>query len=976
MATENRRKQKKAKFTIWKMVKILIILFLIAGIMAGGAIGTAVLAIMDDAPAIDPTTIMSNLDQTSSIYDPDGNLIEKILAEELRTVVSIKQMPKHLLDAFIAIEDERFETHPGVDVEGIAGALLDNFKSGGLRGASTITQQLVKNVYLNNEVKLTRKITEAYLALKMETILSKDQILEAYLNRNYFGQNAYGVQEASRTFFSKDVQDLTIAESAMIAGIVKSTTQFQPFFRVKPEDFDPSEHYEVGQIEVLGEKFIAVYNEDSEVRQKLVLSQMLKLGKLTQQEYDQAVAQDIKLSLKPEQKKPQNITSYFADMIKTQAVEAMVDKLGYTKAQAENELFTGGLSIYATIDMKMQRQLEEIYTNFVQVLVGNTENIKGPVLVDWSINKAGNVVDEKGAIVYYSKANIVSDDFDLILTPSDFKLENGNLLIKTPKINSYPTHFDITDFYEIDDKKNLVAHTVGSIVVPEGQFTIDNGTVTIKSDYLKDNPEFYRSEGDNILISNRFFYVHKEGVVQPQSATVILDYRTGHIKAVVGGRDIDGSRILNRATDSLRQPGSAIKPIAVYWPALNNGQTAATSIDDIPFYNGAGELWPKNWYNAYRGLHTLRRSVEQSVNVNSVRMLQKIGVSASIEHLKKIGIIDVDHPETDSIVTSAENRQVNDENLSSLGLGGMTKGMTPLEITAAYGALANKGVYIEPISFTKILDKNGNVLLDNTPEETIASSPQVAYIMGDILRTTVANGIAGRAKLSNMAVAGKTGTTQNQADIWFVGYTPYYVTGTWIGNDSPRVTLSRSSSTAAQLWQHINTTIHEGLEGKTTFERPDGIVSADICSQSGLLPTQLCSNDPRGVVRSELFVSGTVPKSYCDMHVEARIDNTNGKLANEFCPVENIETRVYIQRNPNYIPSENKGITPSDYNYHVPTEVCTDHNVTTVIENPVLDWLEQWFNNNSGVETPAPENNGNNGNGNGNNDPNPNSNGN
>ena len=331
MAAENRKKQKKAKFTISKLVRISILLFLIAGIMAGGAIGTAVLAIMDDAPVIDPTTIMSNLDQTSSIYDPDGNLIEKILAEELRTVVSIKQMPKHLLDAFIAIEDERFETHPGVDVEGIAGALLDNFKSGGLRGASTITQQLVKNVYLNNEVKLTRKITEAYLALKMETILSKDQILEAYLNRNYFGQNAYGVQEASRTFFSKDVQDLTIAESAMLAGIIKSTTRFQPFFRVKPEDFDPSKHYEVGQIEVLGEKFIAVYNEESEVRQNLVLSQMLRLGKLTQQEYDQAVAQDIKLSLNPEQKKPQNITSYFADMIKTQAVEAMVDKLGYTE---------------------------------------------------------------------------------------------------------------------------------------------------------------------------------------------------------------------------------------------------------------------------------------------------------------------------------------------------------------------------------------------------------------------------------------------------------------------------------------------------------------------------------------------------------------------------------------------------------------------------------------------------------------------
>ena len=965
MSAENRKKRSKRRFTVGKLIKILIIMIIMAGIMAGGAIGTAVLAIMEDAPEIDPTTIMSNLDQTSSIYDPDGNLIEKILAEELRTIVSIKEMPKHLLDAFIAIEDERFETHPGVDIEGIAGALLDNFRSGGMRGASTITQQLVKNVYLTNEVKLTRKITEAYLALKMETILSKDQILEAYLNRNYFGQNAYGVQEASRTYFSKDVQELSLAESAMLAGIVKSTTQFQPYYRVKPEDFDPAKHFEVGQIEVLGEKFIAVYNEDSEARQRLVLSQMLALGKITKQQHDQALAQDMRLSLKPEQKKPQDITSYFADLVKNQAVDAMVDKLGYTKAQAESELFTGGLSIYATIDMNMQKQLEEIYENFVQVLVGNTENIKGPVLVDWSLNKAGNVVDEKGSIVYYSKANIMTEEHDLILTPEDYKLENGDLIIKTSKITPYPTHFDVTDFFTIDDRKNLVAHSVGSIVVPEGQFSVDNGVITIKASYLKDNPEFYTQEGDNIVVSNRYFYVHEDGVVQPQSATVILDYRTGHIKAVVGGRDVDGTRILNRATDSQRQPGSAIKPIAVYWPALNNGQTAATSIDDIPFYNGAGELWPKNWYNSYRGLHTLRRSVEQSVNVNSVKMLQKIGITASVEHLKKIGIIDVEHPERDSFVTSTENRQVNDENLSSLGLGGMTKGLTPLEITAAYGAIANKGIYVEPIAFTKILDKNGNLFIDNTPKETMASSPQVAYLMGDIMRTTVANGIAGRARMTNMVVAGKTGTTQNQADIWFVGYTPYYVSGTWIGNDSPRVTLSRSSSTAAQLWQHINTTIHEGLEGKTSFERPDGLVSASICTQSGLLATELCSHDPRGVVKSELFVSGTVPKAFCDMHVEAKIDNTNGKLANEFCPVENVETRVFIQRTPPYVPADHKGITPSDYNYQVPTEICTDHDETTVIENPVLDWLEQWFNNgNQGIPDPMPDPNvnGNNGN--------------
>ena len=975
MTNKIKKPKKKNRFTFFKGIKVLFILIFMAIILAGGAIGSAVVAIVDEAPAIDPTTIQSSLSQTSSIYDPNGILIEKILAEELRTLVSIKQMPQHLIDAFIAIEDERFEEHPGVDIRGIGGALLDNFRSGGLRGASTITQQLVKNVYLTNDVKLTRKITEAYLALKMETILSKDQILEAYLNRNYFGQNAYGVQEASRTYFSKDVEDLTLPESALLAGIVKSTTQFQPFYRVSPEDFDPSKHYEVGRIEVLGEKFVAVFNEESKNRQELVLSQMLKLGKISQIDYEYALKQDIKQSLNPEEKKPQDITSYFADLVKTQVVTALMDDLGYTKEQADSELFGGGLTIYATIDTAMQKQLEDIYNNFTEILVGNTENVKGPILVDWSANRSGDIVDEKNNVVYFKKENIVTEEEHLILTENDYKLENGNLIIKTNKITAYPTHFDVGDFYTIDERKNLVAHTVGSIVVPAGQFQVESGEITIMKEFLDNNPEFYTietlDEKEVMLISNRYFFVQSDGIVQPQSATVVLDYRTGHIKALVGGRDVEGTRILNRATDSQRQPGSAIKPIATYLPALDNGYTAASPIDDIPFYNEANVLWPKNWYTGYRGIHTLRRSVEQSVNVNSVKMVSNIGIRTSMEYLARLGIIDREHPERDNIVTSQENRQVNDENLSAMGLGGMTKGLSPLEITAAYGAIANDGVFVEPIAFTKVLDKNGNILIDNVPSETRVTSPQVSYIMGDILRTTVSSGIAGRARMSNMVVAGKTGTTQNQADIWFVGYTPYYVSGTWIGNDSPRVTLSRSSSTAAQLWQHVNTIVHEGLESKSSFERPDGIVSATICTQSGLLATDLCSSDPRGVVRTELFVSGTVPKAYCDMHVSLEIDQTNGLIANEFCPEEEVVTKVFIERNPPYNPEDHNGIIPADYQYQAPTEVCTDHDESTVIpEDPdsLLDWLNDWLNNNEDPEgdTEGENNNGNNGNGNGN----------
>ena len=946
MSDDNKKKKRKGKITASKILKITLVSLLIIGILAGGAMAGAVLSIVKDAPEIDPSNITSSLAQTSSILDIDGNLIEKIQAPEFRTVVSLKKMPKHLMDAFISIEDERFEEHIGVDPLGIMAAIIGNLKTGSLRGASTITQQLAGGLYLNrNEVSLTRKITEAYLALKMERVLTKDQILEAYLNRSNFGQNAYGVQEAARTYFSKDVSDLTVAESALIAGIVKGPQIYQPYMRVKPENFDSNEQYEVGQVDILGEKYILVFNEKSVDRQRIVLGKMLELGKINESEYNKALKQDIKTSLKPEKNKNTDITSYFTDYVKTSVIKALVDKLGYTRDKAEEMLFSGGLKIYTTIDVDMQKQLEDVYNNFTEILIGNTSNIKGPILVDWKLNKAGNVLDDKNNIIFYSKNNLLTEDYDLIIESGTYQLENGDLAIKNNKMTAYSKHIDIGDYFTIDDRKNLVTHTVGSIVIPEGQFSIkDDKSIVISKAYLEKNQDFYKIDNDNLLINSKYFFIAKDGIVQPQSASVVLDYRTGYIKAIVGGRDVEGQRILNRATDSARQPGSAIKPVAVYLPALDNGYTAASSIDDIPFYNGKGALWPKNWYTGYRGLHTLRRSVEQSVNVNSVRTLQNIGTNTSMAYLEKMGIINSQNPDRDNFVTKNENPSTNDENLSALGLGGMTKGLSPLELTAAYGAIANNGVFVEPIAFTKIIDKNGSVLLDNTPKETIVVSPQIAYIMGDILRTTVSNGLAGRAKLSNMVVAGKTGTTNEQADIWFVGFTPYYVSSVWIGNDSPKITISKGSSTAASLWKHINTKIHENLESKNSFDKPDGIVTASICTQSGLLATELCAQDPRGVIKTEIFAPGTVPKKSCDMHVALEVDINTGKIANEYCPDDEVQTKVFIQRTPPYNPSEHNGIVPSDFQYNAPTEICDEHNEFTEQHNPLEDWFNDLIN--------------------------------
>lgn len=980
----NKNKKKSPGKIIWKSIKILLIILLVLGIIGGGVVFGVVLSIIKDAPEIDPTRINASLDLTSTIYDSEGNLIEKIQAPEFRTVVKINEMPKHLRDAFIAIEDERFETHFGVDPRGIISSAIDNIKAGTIvRGASTITQQLARNVYLTLDQEWDRKIKEAYLALQMEKALTKDQILEAYLNKINLGRGAYGVQEAAQTYFSKDVGELTIAESALLAGVVKSPTRYAPFKAIRLEDFDSNVHYEVGRLDILGEKYVAVYNEEAVKRQRIVLNQMLKLGKITEAEYEEALNQDIKTSLKPGQKKIEGISSYFTDYVKTEVVEALMTRLGYTKEEAQDLLFSGGLKIYSTMDVELQQELENIYNNFTEVLVGDPEKIKGPILVDWRLSKSQNILDDKNNTIFYLKENLFNEDFELILESGTYEFRDGDLYIKSNKLTPYPKHIDIADYYIIDERKNLVTFTVGSIILPEGDYEIiDQKEVKISSRYLSNNKDFYRiDENENLLISDKYFYRDRDGIVQPQSATVVLDYKTGHIKGLIGGREIEGASILNRATASQRQPGSAIKPIAAYLPALDNGYTAATPIDDIPFYDEHGNLWPRNWYRErYRGIQTLRRSVEQSGNVNSVKVVDAIGVQTSFKYLEKLGIINSTDPENDSIVTAKENRVSNDENLSSMGLGGMTKGLTPLEITAAYGAIANGGLYIEPISFTRVEDSNGNVLIENIPKKTTVVSPQVAYIMADILRTTVSNGIAGRAKLNDMVVAGKTGTTQNQADIWFVGFTPYYATGVWIGNDSPKITLTNSSGTAAQLWQHIMTKIHEGKESIKTFEEPEGIVKVNVCTQSGKLPTELCTLDPRGsMVRSEIFVKGTEPKDYCDVHVELTIDKTNGKIANEFCPEDNLETKVFIQRPVPYNPEEHNGIVPADYEFSAPTEICDEHDETTVIppdEEDDLDWWFPWFpgswdddsdNENNNIDN---ESNNENNNGNGNNNSN------
>ncbi|WP_069649365.1 penicillin-binding protein 1A [Caloranaerobacter ferrireducens] len=963
MAENKKRSKKKKKLSILKF--ILIVLLLVAFITVG-SIGGLVFAVIKNTPKIDPTKIDSLLSENSVILDKNGNLIEKIETQEYRTIIEdLDEIPDYLENAFIAIEDARFRKHIGIDFIRIIGALIEDLKAREIvQGGSTITQQLAKNVYLNREKKLTRKIKEAYIAIQIERHLTKDQILKLYLNTVDLGKGAFGIQEAAQTYFSKNVNELTLAESALLAGIPKSPTIYSPYILLKSENVDKDKYYIIGEYDIYGTKYTAVFNNKALERQRLVLKLMKEQNYITEEEYQKALNEDIKKAIKPGQKKIKGISSYFTDYVKEQVLDTLVNKLGYTKEEAKRELYTGGLKIYSTMDINMQHKVEKIYDNFINIVVGDTSKVNGPVLISWSKDKYGNVLDSYKRVILYKKENLLDKDYNLIIENGTYDFSDGNLVIKNKKLNVYPKTVDITDYYTIDSNKNLVTHTVGSLDISKENYYIDKKKrVVIKSSFLNQNKDFYKfDENKNLLINPKYFYINKTGIVQPQSAVVIMDYRTGEIKALVGGRNVKGNKVLNRAVHSQRQPGSAIKPIAVYLPALDNGYTAATVIDDIPHYDSKGNLWPDNWYGKtkygekrkdddFLGLTTLREAVEQSVNVIAVKVLEDIGIDTSIEYLTRLGIINETDPSKDNFVSRSENRRVNDENLASLALGGLSKGFTPLDMTKAYAAIANQGIYIEPIAFTKIVDRDGNVIYENKALKNRVVTPQVAYLMTDILKGVVTRGTGWRAQLyqynTTIPVAGKTGTTQNKADAWFIGYTPYYIGGVWIGNDNPGVKLSQGSKIASILWKNIMKEIHDGFEPKD-FVRPQGFVVRNICTESGKLATDLCERDPRGsTVRSEIFIKGTEPTEFCDVHVEALIDTSTNKLANKFCPPELVEKRVFIKRSVPYIPEENDGYIPMDYQYTLPTEVCDVHNE----ESSFKDWLNKWFFNNTEQNT-------------------------
>ncbi len=849
----NKSKKKKTK----KILLIIASIFLVIGVAGVVTLTSIILS----APPINPETIYSLLSENSTMYDDQGQVIDNLVSSEgFRTNISFTELSPDLINAFVAIEDKTFWEHNGFNFIRIMGAIKEKvFGKATISGTSTITQQLARNLYLaemKSERSLDRKLKEAYYTVLLEKHLSKEQILEAYLNTIYLGFNSNGVQAASQSYFSKNAADLNIAECATLASLPQApdrTALIKKYAHSEVAANDPN-------IVDTTSEFTFLYNDLYISRKNLVLKFMKDQGKITEAQYQEALAYDVRASINPSDDTTREITSYFADYVIKDVIKGLMETLKLSESDARYRLYNGGLRIYTTMNAQMQKTVESEFTN----------NANFPSVVNLRRDRAQNILDSTGKIILYSYNNYFDGNGNFTLTPEEYEVNSdGSILVYAGKrLNFYNTDVQGSTDYSVEFKDMYIIESGtfygikgGVIKVPQEYKSKDaNGNLIISPQLNADFPNFLQF-GNNGIVIAADKYALKQRTVQPQSSMVIIDYKQGAIKAMVGGRGVTGKLLYNRAT-SPRQPGSSMKPIGAYGPALQasvdqlngggnavtdrtqvygNFWTAASSINDAPIKLPDGKLWPKNWYTGFKGMTRMRVAIEQSVNTCAVKVFNDIGVSRSVKFAKSLGITSI-----------VEEGAVSDLNPAAMALGGMTYGVSPLEMAAAYGSFANEGTYVSPSSYTKVTNKKDEVILEAKHNYVQAMDKGVAFIMTDMLRSAVVAGIAGNAAIPNQPVAGKTGTTNDNYDAWFVGYTPYYVGALWIGNDV-NIELGQGSIAATRVWARIMKQVHTGLaSGK--FARPDNVVSAYVDSFNGYLPSG-------GGSVAEYFIKGTQPTS-------------------------------------------------------------------------------------------------------------------
>ena len=750
---------KRVGVRLFKAFLLCLLVVAVVGVIGGGLF---LKKILDNTPDVSPADVQPKGFTTMVYADDNKTEIERFVASGANRIYKkIDEVPKDLQHAFVAIEDERFYNHTGIDLQGIARAAVVGLTSGNFsEGASTITQQLIKNNVFPNFTeektffdKLERKVQEQYLAVAIEKQMDKDTILESYMNTINLGQNCLGVQSAAKRYFNKDVSELTLSESAVIAGITQN-----------PSDYNPITNPELNA-----------------KRRDKVLKNMLDQGYIDQAAYDEAKADDVYSRIQTVNNSETDDTpySYFVDALADQVTQDLIDQLGYTETQAYNAVYSGGLSIYSTQNLDMQKICDEE--------MNNDSNYPG--LKEYGLDYALTVTRADGTVENYSSGHIKQ------YVKETYGKEQGLL-------------------YSSEDEARAMVEEWKATIAKEGD-TYD--------EYINISP-------------------------QPQASVTVMDQYTGQIKAMVGGRGAKTtSRSLNRAyKGSPRQPGSTFKILAGYAPALDSaGQTLATIIKDEPYtYRDGTPL--KNASATHRGDITMREAIQWSVNVCAVKTIEAITPKLGYEYCtEKFGITSLD-PQNDVYDT--------------LVLGGLSKGVYNYQLCAAYASIANGGVYNTPTLYTKILDHDGNVLLEGAGESHTALKDSTAALLTSAMETVVESGTGTACRLDNMPVAGKTGTTDSNKDLWFCGFTPYYTCAVWGGYDDGKVN-GYDLNFRFRIWRGIMSRIHANLEYKD-FEMPNSIEKKTVCTRTGKLAAPGCPTI------TEYFAKDTAPTESCPGHVD------------------------------------------------------------------------------------------------------------
>ncbi|SDB42914.1 penicillin-binding protein 1A [Pseudobutyrivibrio sp. YE44] len=779
LAGRGKRKRHSAGLAVIRIALICVVSVVIAGGIIAYLYARNLIDELPDVSTID----ISPTGYLSTVYDSDGKEIETLASTGAnRTYVKLDQIPKDLQHAFVAIEDSRFYEHNGVDIQGIIRAGVTGVSNGFhfSQGASTITQQLLKNNYFTTWTSertkmdsLNRKIQEQYLAVQLEKIVSKDTILENYLNSINLGQNTLGVESAAQRYFNKSVSDLTLSESSVIAGITQNPSRFNPI----------------------------THPEENAKRRKKVLGDMLSQGFIDQTQYEEALADDVYGRIQVlNTELSSSSTSYFVDALTDEIVEDLQDKLGYSESEAYALLYSGGLSIYTTQDSNIQSIVEEE--------INNTDNYKDIKKVSFSYRLTVNKAD--GSTKNYSDITMLS------------YYQSSN--------KSYNLEFD-------SEEDAAAAIEAYKAAIMEDGDTVGGESITY--------------------------------TLQPQAAMTIINHSTGEVVAMVGGRgDKTAAKTLNRATGIKRQPGSTFKVIACYAAALDaGGMTLASVENDMPttYQNGTPV---KNYNNAYLGWTNIRTAITNSINVVTIEVMADIGTSLGYQYAKDLGI---------TTLSDKDNNQ-------ALALGGITDGVTNLDLTAAYSTIANGGEYNKPIFYTTVVDHQGNIILDNrenTPTRVLKET--TAWLLTSAMQDVMTQGTGKAANFEGMPVAGKSGTTTKNKDTVFAGFTPYYTGVIWGGFDDN--TPQSYTTYSKVIWKAVMSRINEGLPSKN-FTQPSGIVTCQVCKKSGKLAVPgVCDCDPRGsMVYTEYFEEGTQPTEYCDHHYLGSVCTQSHMFANSTCP--------------------------------------------------------------------------------------------